>query len=78
MASPYVFFGLAVLMGVLIPLVPRMVQVRIAVLRKFHFHRLAAFHERHGEGIVWAVRGILAVLAVVLVWAAFARPNAAP
>jgi hypothetical protein len=78
MTSPYIFFGLAVLMAVLIPLVPRMVQIRIAVLRKLHFHRMADFHERHGEGIVWAVRGILAVLAVVLVWAAFARSNAAP
>jgi hypothetical protein len=78
MSKPYIFFGLAVIMGLLIPLVPRMIQVRIAVLRKLHLNWLADFHERHLEGLTWFVRALLAILAVLLVWVATSGSHPGP
>jgi hypothetical protein len=70
MKNPYIYYGLAVLMGLLIPLVPRMLQLRVAVLRKFHWNWFADFHERHMAGLIWFVRAILLVLALLLIWVA--------
>jgi hypothetical protein len=70
MTRSYVFYGLAVLLGVLIPLVPQLVRLRITVLRKLHLTRLADFHERHLGGLTWFIRGILAVAAIVALWLA--------
>lgn len=78
MSKPYIFFGLAVIMGLLIPLVPRMIRVRIAVLRKLHLNWFADFHERHLEGLTWFVRALLAILAVLLVWIATSGSHPGP
>jgi hypothetical protein len=70
MTKSYIYYGLAALMGVLVPLVPRMLQLRILVLRKLHLNWFAEFHERHMQGLIWFIRAILVALALLLIWLA--------
>ncbi|MCK5125621.1 MAG: hypothetical protein KAR42_05155 [candidate division Zixibacteria bacterium] len=60
-------FGLAALIAALIPIVPKMVTLRIWILRKLHLRWFANFHEKYFDGMVIAVRVILAVIAVILI-----------
>jgi len=78
MPRPYVYYLLAALMGVLVPLVPRMLQLRILVLRKLHFTWLAEFHERHRAGLIWFIRAVLVAAALILIWLAPTAGPAAP
>lgn len=47
---------------VLVPLIPRMVELRIRVLRWMGLNRLARFHERAFGTIVFVVRCVLVAL----------------
>ena len=78
MTRPYVFYLLAALMGALVPLVPRMLQLRILVLRKLHLKWFAEFHERHMAGLIWFIRVVLVAVALILVWLAITAGPAAP
>ena len=60
-------FALAAIMICLIPLVPRLLNVRICILRKIRLRRLADWHQRNFEGIIVAVRVIMAIMALILV-----------
>jgi len=71
MEKQYAFALMAVIMAILIPLVPKMVRLRIAVLQKLHLNRIASWHERYADGIVFWVRLLLGALAVILVLLAF-------
>ncbi len=55
----------AILLG-LIPIIPRMVALRVRVLRFLHWNWFADWHERNAHGITVGVRIFLAVLAVYL------------
>ena len=59
---------LAVVVLALIPIVPKMVALRVRVLRFVRLNRLADWHERHTGAITLAVRVMLGVLAAVLVY----------
>lgn len=62
---------LAALIAATIPLVPKMVKLRIAVLRKLHLNALANWHEKYADGIaIWA-RLVMAGVVIVLLALAF-------
>lgn len=63
---------LAVLALGLVPLVPRMVEFRIHVLRWLGLDQIAQFHRKGFRPIVVVVRTILIGIAVILVFEAFA------
>ena len=54
----------------LIPLAPKMLRLRILVLKKVHLVWLASFHERNFKVLVTAMRSIMVVIIVVLLWTA--------
>jgi hypothetical protein len=56
----------AAVLVILIPIVPKMVRVRIAALRWLRWNRLADIHEQGFNPIVIAVRVIMLALAVYL------------
>ena len=66
MEKNIVYLVLAALIVFIIPIVPQMVRVRIAVLRFLKLNVFADFHERFYNGLVMVVRIFLAVLAIVL------------
>ena len=59
---------LAAVAVALIPIVPRLVQLRVRILRFVRLNRLADWHERHTGAITLAVRVMLGVLAAVLAY----------
>ena len=56
----------AIILFALIPLVPKMVNLRIKVLRWFKWNWLADWHERNLTVLTPIVRTILVVLAIYL------------
>lgn len=66
MQTSICLFGLAAIMVGIIPLMPKMVKLRIFILRKLRFRWLADWHQKHFEGIVIAARTIIAVIALIL------------
>jgi hypothetical protein len=58
---------LAALMLALIPIVPQMIRLRIAVLRVLHWNWLADVHEKDFGGWVAVVRIIMAAIALVMI-----------
>ena len=56
----------ACILAVIIPLLPKLIRVRVWVLRKMHLFKLADWHERNLVVIVQVVRTVLAVLILVL------------
>ena len=67
MTKQMYFLILAAVMLVLIPIVPNMLRLRVAIFRKFHWTWLADLHERNMGAFVMAVRIILLAMAVLLV-----------
>jgi hypothetical protein len=59
---------LAAILTLTLPLVPYMVQVRIGVLRWMGLTRFARWHERGFRQIVMAVRVMMLVMILVLLW----------
>jgi len=59
---------IAAIMIVLIPIVPKMIGLRIAVFRKLKWNGLANFHEKHLDQLVLVVRVILAIIVALLVF----------
>lgn len=56
----------ACILAVIIPLLPKLIQARVWVLRKVHLFKLADWHERNQVVIVKVVRTVLGVLILVL------------
>jgi hypothetical protein len=54
----------------LIPLAPKLLQLRISILRKIHLIRLANWHERHSKALVLAMRLIWVAIILLLLWIA--------
>ena len=50
----------------LIPLVPKMMNLRILILKKIHLIWLAEKHEQYYDGIVIAVRIIMGTIGLIL------------
>lgn len=59
--------GITILLIVLIPITPRMIEVRIAVFRKLKWNALANFHEKYFDQLVIVARAILAFVVAILV-----------
>ncbi len=62
---------LAAILFALVPFVPQMLRVRVAMLRWLRWNWLADRHERHIGGLTMAARIILLALAAYLVYLAF-------
>jgi hypothetical protein len=60
----FIIVGTAFL--IIIPLVPKMIALRVRVLRYFHLYRLADWHERNARGITVGVRILFALAAAFL------------
>ena len=60
------YFVLAGVMLVLIPIIPTMMHLRVRILRALHLKALAAWYERHFEGLTLAVRIIIAIIALIM------------
>jgi hypothetical protein len=67
MSEQVVYIMLASLMIALIPLVPKMLELRIAVLKWIRWNSMANLHVTHFGGLVTAVRIIMAAMAVTLI-----------
>jgi hypothetical protein len=67
MTESTIFIISGVVFLALIPLVPKMVRFRIAVLRWLHWNWFAELFERNFDAFTWAIRAILLVAGVVLV-----------
>jgi hypothetical protein len=67
MDKSYYFFIVAAIFVAIIPLVSKMMALRIKMLRFLRLNWLADWHQRNFHGFVIAVRVILGVLAIVLV-----------
>lgn len=65
MPEHVLFFIAAAVLLALIPLVPSMMRLRIAVLRWLHWNWLAQLHERHFDGFTLAARMVLAAAALI-------------
>lgn len=63
MNNQVLFFILAGVMLLLLPLVPRMMTLRIRILRFLHLRWLADLHEKYFDGLTIAVRVILVAMA---------------
>ena len=66
MSNAQIYIGLAVLMVGLIPLVPKMMRLRIRFFRFLRWNWLANLHEKHFRGLVIAVRVIMLAIATIL------------
>ena len=66
MSDAMIYIGLAVIIVGLIPIVPKMMTLRIKFFRFLHWNWLANLHEKYYNGIVIAVRCILLAIAIVL------------
>jgi len=65
------FLLIAVTMIILIPLVPRMMQIRIKVFRMLKWRAIADFHGRHFGQIVTIVRTIIVIIIIYLMLLVF-------
>jgi len=59
-------FWLAILALILIPLMPRLLRIRIAFYRLVHWRWAVKVHEKHFKGIVLGARIFLLLVAAVL------------
>lgn len=57
----------ALILAALFPFVPRLIQIRIRLLRWMRINWLADFHQRHLVGIIRAIRVMIAAIAIVLI-----------
>ncbi|MEZ5359377.1 MAG: hypothetical protein R3F48_11165 [Candidatus Zixiibacteriota bacterium] len=62
------YFGFAAVMAGIIPIVPKMLNLRIWVLNKLHLKGLANWHRRAATPIIITVRMIFAVVSIILIW----------
>ena len=67
-----IVFIIALLTVALIPLAPKLLRVRIRFLRWLHLDWFANLHENHFRTWVIIIRVTLAIVALLLFWAAFA------
>ena len=67
MAQDVALIAFAILLFVLIPIVPKMVGLRIRVLRWLKWNKLADWHERNITVLTPIIRSILFVLAIYLI-----------
>lgn len=51
----------------LVPIAPRMVSLRIHVLRFLHWQSFADWHQRHRAGLTLGLRLVMTALGVVLI-----------
>ncbi len=61
-------FLIAILLTVFIPIVPKMLKVRIAVFQKLKWNSLANFHEKYFDQLVIIARTVMAVIIALLVF----------
>ena len=66
MGLEIVYITVACILAVCIPLMPRLIQLRVWGLRKIHLFRLADWHERNQVVLVKVFRVILAAVMVLL------------
>ena len=62
-------FAFAILLLILIPLAPKLVRLRIRILRWIHWNWAVKLLEKYFDGWVLFVRIVLLVIAVVLLYA---------
>lgn len=62
-----VFLIVGIILIILVPIVPKMVQVRIAVLKWLRLTWLADIHEKKARGIVLAVQVIMIAAGTYLI-----------
>ena len=67
MEERLLFLLIAVIMTLLIPLVPLMIQFRIKALRMLRWRGIADFHGRHFCQIVMIVRTIIVTIIIFLI-----------
>lgn len=66
MGDQIVLIVVACFLALCIPLLPRIIQLRVWVMRKLHLLRLADWHERNMAVLVKVFRVILAAILLVL------------
>jgi hypothetical protein len=59
---------IVLLVIVLIPFAPKMIEFRIAIFRKLKWNGLANFHEKYFDQLVIVARAILALAAAISVF----------
>ena len=64
--SWYLLFGIIMLL--IVPIVPKIISLRVRILHFFRLHALADWHERNSKAISVAVRAIFAAVGVVLLY----------
>ena len=65
------FLLIAAIIIILIPVFPRMIRLRIKVLRILKWNSLADFHERHFAQIVTIARTVIVLIVILLMILAF-------
>jgi len=68
MSQATALYIVAAIMLLLIPIVPKMVALRVRVLRFVRLRGLADWHERHIVGISLGIRIVLGALAALCVY----------
>jgi hypothetical protein len=68
MSQSLVLVILAAIMLLLVPIIPKMISLRIRILHWLKLHRLADWHQRYSKGISVFVRVVLVVLAGYLLY----------
>lgn len=68
MSKSLILVILAAIMLILVPIIPKMISLRISILRWLKLNRLADWHQRYSKGIAVFVRVILIVLAGYLLY----------
>ncbi len=63
-----ILYALAVLLLILIPLAPKLIRLRIRILRWLHWNWAANLLEKHFDGWVWFLRVFLFVIAAMLLY----------
>lgn len=66
----YIIFGLIMLL--IVPIVPKIIALRVSVLHTLRLHALANWHDRNSKVIAVAARIILGALGLVLLYMGFA------
>ena len=66
MGNRAVYIVFACILAVCIPLLPKLIQARIWVLRKLHLFRLADWLEQNSAHLVTVIRVVLAVAILIL------------
>ena len=67
MAQDVALISFAILLFVLIPLVPKLVIIRIRFLRWVKWNKIADWHERNSVRLVPVIRSVMFVVAVYLI-----------